>query len=146
MTINPEYMTVIRNWPSWDHLCSVFRAAVWQRRESWFESVQDLVYFCVGWRYSDPKNDKILKARWLRWDLKHMHRMVKKNAGMTAGCHTGSCYVENENRMFRWLRDSCMAMIWEKWTIFLFRETLWFWNSFCLSSGTVRGGFAHRIS
>ena len=110
MTINPEYMTVIRKLTELGITFVVCSGRQYDSERKLFEPVQDLVYFVSDGGTVIRKNDKILKVHTLPDETwKSMHRMVKEKMP-ECDCFIATpecCYAENENgRMFRWLRDS----------------------------------------
>ena len=110
MTINPEYMTVIRKLTEMGITFVVCSGRQYDSERKLFEPLKDLVYFVSDGGTVIRKNDKILKVHTLPDETwKSMHRMVKEKMP-ECDCFIATpecCYAENENgRMFRWLRDS----------------------------------------
>lgn len=110
MTINPEYMTVIRKLTELGITFVVCSGRQYDSERKLFEPVKDLVYFVSDGGTVIRKNDKILKVHTLPDEVwKRMHHMVKEKM-LECDCFIATpecCYAENENgRMFRWLRDS----------------------------------------
>ena len=110
MTINPEYMTVIRKLTELGITFVVCSGRQYDSERKLFEPVKDLVYFVSDGGTVIRKNDKILKVHTLPNEVwKRMHHMVKEKMP-ECDCFIATpecCYAENENgRMFRWLRDS----------------------------------------
>ena len=110
MTINPEYMTVIRKLTELGITFVVCSGRQYDSERKLFEPLKDLVYFVSDGGTVIRKNDKILKVHTLPDETwKSMHRMVKEKMP-ECDCFIATpecCYAENENgRMFRWLRDS----------------------------------------
>ena len=107
MTINPEYMTVIRKLTELGITFVVCSGRQYDSERKLFEPVKDLVYFVSDGGTVIRKNDKILKVHTLPDEVwKRMHHMVKAKMP-ECDCFIATpecCYAENENgRMFRWL-------------------------------------------
>ena len=105
MTINPEYMTVIRKLTEMGITFVVCSGRQYDSERKLFEPLKDLVYFVSDGGTVIRKNDKILKVHTLPDETwKSMHRMVKEKMP-ECDCFIATpecCYAENENgRMFR---------------------------------------------
>lgn len=79
MTINPEYMTVIRKLTELGITFVVCSGRQYDSERKLFEPVKDLVYFVSDGGTVIRKNDKILKVHTLPDEVwKRMHHMVKE--------------------------------------------------------------------
>ena len=79
MTINPEYMTVIRKLTEMGITFVVCSGRQYDSERKLFEPLKDLVYFVSDGGTVIRKNDKILKVHTLPDETwKSMHRMVKR--------------------------------------------------------------------
>lgn len=109
MTINPEYMTVIRKLTEMGITFVVCSGRQYDSERKLFEPLKDLVYFVSDGGTVIRKNDKILKVHTLP-DETWKRASHGKRKMPECDCFIATpecCYAENENgRMFRWLRDS----------------------------------------
>lgn len=79
MTINPEYMTVIRKLTELGITFVVCSGRQYDSERKLFEPVKDLVYFVSDGGTVIRKNGKILKVHTLPDEVwKRMHHMVKE--------------------------------------------------------------------